>query len=206
MNHDELERVDDELPEEQEEELAQALRAAWQPSALEPSVNEALIALALEDPLAPPSEEEARESERLRRALDGEGQHPDMELVRALRAAGNPATLEEQVSERSVQSALGSGKRGGRRGNVIFVSFGAAATAIAAMAAAWFFALRPAIDSASSSSFKTAVHDLALSRSTAAMFQDPLTTQTTTTERVDRIALARARDLRSNRYAKWGIH
>jgi hypothetical protein len=204
MSRDDTELELPDLPEEQEEELAQALRAAWQPSDLDAAVNEALIAAALEDPLAPASEEEIAESERLRRALDGEAEHPDLPLVRALRAAAQPKKLDELAAERAVKKALGKGSPA-RRGNVLFVSFGAAATAIAALAAAWFVALRPALDTAGSGNVRAAIHDLALSRSTAAMFQDPFVTTTTTTERVDKIALARARDLRSNRYAQWGV-
>src|SRR5262245_41237567 len=81
------------LDEQSEEELMRALRNAWMPGALDPAVNEALIAAALEDPLAPPSEQELVESERLRQALEGRADHPQAELARALRAAASPPPI-----------------------------------------------------------------------------------------------------------------
>ena len=46
--------------------------------------------------------------------------------------------------------------------------------------------------------------DLAVSRSTAALFSEKFDTAETTS-RVDRIVSARSRELRSNRYALWGV-
>jgi hypothetical protein len=190
------------LPEDEAEELARALSAAWSPTALDPAVNEALIAAALEDPLAAPTEEEVAESERLRAALDGQGQHPALDLVHALRAAGAPRPVSSATSNRLVRSALGD-EEPSKRSNVVFVAFGAAGTALAALAASWFLLVRPALDGGAAATI--AEHaDLAVSRSTAAMFTTKFDTATTT-ERVDRIARARSRELRSNRYALWGV-
>lgn len=190
------------LPEEEEEAYARVLLAAWSPAELDAGVNEALIAAALEDPLAAPTEEEIAESERLRLALEGDGQHPSAELARALRAAAAPDQLRDGKTAEIVEDALSTSPRI-RRGNVIFVSFGAAGAAIAALAASWFLVVRPALDTDEGRALG-AHADLAVSRSTAAMFSEKFETAETT-ERVDRIANARSRELRSNRYALWGV-
>ncbi len=121
------------LSPELEEELCSALRAAWAPDALDPALNEALIAQALEDPLAAPTEEELVESERLRRALEGEGSHPSADLARALAAAAAPRPLGPRDAERLAVEALGRSPQRGKS-NVIYVVFGSAA-AVAALAA-----------------------------------------------------------------------
>lgn len=190
------------LPEEEEEAYARALLAAWSPSELDPGVNEALIAAALEDPLAPPTEDEIAESERLRLALDGEGHHPGADLARALRAAAAPGKLGETETAQIVEDALSTSPRI-RRGNVIFVSFGAAGAAIAALAASWFLFVRPALETEGGQALVPEA-DLAVSRSTAALFSEKFDTAETTS-RVDRIVSARSRELRSNRYALWGV-
>src|SRR5687768_7876699 len=73
-----------------EARLRALLRAAWSPAEIDPERNRTLIELALEDPLAPPTEAELIESERLRDALEGKADHPDAALARALRAAVAP--------------------------------------------------------------------------------------------------------------------
>src|SRR6185503_7488376 len=74
-----------------ESALSAALKAAWAPRPLDPALNELLIDAAREDPLAPASELELVESDRLRDALAGKGEHPDALLARALRTANAPA-------------------------------------------------------------------------------------------------------------------
>jgi hypothetical protein len=187
----------------EERALTEALRAAWSPAALDPALNERLIELALEDPLAPPSREEVVESERLRRALDGEGEHPGTELFSLLRAANRPKELEPGAAERLASTAL-VGRR--RSGNVIFVAFGAAASAALAAAAAVMLFVFPAArsDAPSASSVMPAPPELVQSRTTAALFSVKFEAGETS-ERVDRIASSRARELRENRYAQWGV-
>lgn len=183
------------LPPEQEQELARALRAAWAPGELDPALNEMLIEAALEDPFAEPSDEEIAESERLRRALDGEGEHPDAALARALASAHKPRELTKQEGQHLARRALV------RRSNVVYVAFGAAATLVAAAAAVLLF-LFPASRSAAPGSRPP--EQLAVSRSTVPMFNRKFETADTTS-RIDRIASARARDLRKNQYAMWGV-
>jgi len=190
------------LPEEQEEELARALRAAFAPGQLDPAVNEALIAAALEDPLAPPSDEEIAESERLRDALEGRGSHASADLARALRAAAAPPALRELDAERVAERVLG--KRVSRRRKVLIVAFGTVATTTVALAASWFLVISPALDGGRGTELAAQAEALAVSRSTAGMFSEKFEPGATTA-RVDRIALARSRDLRSNRYALWGV-
>jgi len=184
------------LPEEQEEELARALRAAFAPAELDPAVNEALIAAALEDPLAPPTEEEVAESARLRDALEGRGEHPAADLARALSAAASPGRLDDLALERVATRTVGRRKS---RGRIVTLAFGTTATAALALAASWFLVIAPALHDRGPE-----LEALAVSRSTAGMFPEKFEPGTTTA-RVDRIALARSRELRSNRYALWGV-
>lgn len=203
--HPELPPIDPneepELDPQVEEALIQALSAAWQPRELDAAVNEALIAAALEDPLAPATEEELVASERLRRALEGDGHDPDADLARALRHAGSPKPLDQLTAERVLQKTVGRSSRE-KRGSVIYVTFGAV-TAVLAVAAAFLLFLRPALDQSRAGEL---AKDLARSRSTAALFKGPDDFEATvTTTRVDRIASSREKDLRSNRYALWGV-
>jgi hypothetical protein len=203
------------LAPEVERELGEALRAAWSPSELDPNKNEALIALAIDDPLAPASEEEIAESERLRRALEGDGQHPLSDLARALAAATRPAALGKSTAARLDAELTGepppdrateserAPSSTARRGTVIYVMFGAAAATLALAASIALF-VGPLRKAPESGDVAARMQDLALSRSTAAMFQEKFETGETTA-RVDRIATARERELRSNRYALWGV-
>jgi len=181
-----------------EHALSEALRAAWAPSVLDPARNALLIQLALEDPLAPPSDEEIVESERLRRALEGQGRHPSAELARALSAAlGGSPLPDERLAEHAARATRA------RRTNVIFVVFGAAAAA-AALAASLLLVVRPASERATESA--TVATTVKLSRSTAPLFGQKFSAGGhASTERIDRIALARGRELRQNRYAGWGV-
>ena len=208
------------LTSEEEATLTEALLSAYRPAELDPEVNEALIELALEDPLRPATEEERAESERFRRALAGQGEHPDLDLVRGLVEAhrsGSPAPASSRapndiasVSDRALERALGrpssravaASKR--TKGNVVFVSFGVM-TALAAAAAVLLVVFFPSRDRAptAAASF-TAAPVLTQSRSSEALF-DAKFERDHTTERVDRIASVRARELRQNRFQKWGV-
>jgi hypothetical protein len=187
-----------------ERALAEALRSAWAPQPLDPALHEQLIEAALEDPLAPPSESELVESARLRDALAGQGAHPDADLARALRNAGAPAPLPAQRAHELVKSAT----LPRRAGNVLFVTFGAAAITAMAAAAAVMLLVFPAAersaDDAPAAATLPGATAFAQSRSTAALFSEKFETATTS-DRIDRIADARSRELRQNRYAQWGL-
>lgn len=183
-----------ELDEATEQALARALAHAWAPAALDPHRHAELLALAFEDPFAPPSAEEARESERLRRALEaGDASHDDVRLLRALAAANEPKAPSDPAD--LAARAARSQRPRARKSNVLFVSFGVATVAAAAAFALFFGASPPAA--------APAAERFAPSRSTAELFEREFE-QGGTTERIDRIASARAHDLRENRYAMWG--
>jgi hypothetical protein len=193
------------LPPEEETELLARLRAAFRPSELDPEVHEQLLAVALEDPFAPASEAELLESQRLRQALEEGSSHPDAEVLRAL---GAPfAALDEAALERALSAAerAPQSTRPPRR-NVVYLVFGAGSAALAAAAAfALLFAGSPRSEPSSASSAVVAPK-LVQARSTADLFDEHERFETSgTTARMDRIASARSRDLRDNRYAAWGV-
>jgi hypothetical protein len=92
-----------------------------------------------------------------------------------------------------------------RTGRVVYYRFGAAASLLAA-AAAVLLAVHPrgAPDSGrASASAEAPPLALLQSRSTASMF--PPDSAGAASDRIDRIATYRARELRDNRYALWGV-
>lgn len=174
-----------------EEALGRALRSAFVPTELSPARHAEILAAALEDPFAPPTEDELRESERLRHALEtGDDAHAGAALARALAAAARSAELPEPRARRVAERAVRT------RTNVVFVSFGAAA--LAAAAAFALLVARPAQHKASD------IPALARSRSTSDLFHDRFEPGQATA-RIDRIASSRERDLRDNQYALWGV-
>jgi hypothetical protein len=202
----------------EEAELAEALRAAFAPTELSRERHAALLAFALEDPLAPASADELRESERLRQALEtGDDGHADAALARALRSAVSPPPLAGATRERAEAVVRQRGdapepnspksrSAAEPRRNVIFVTFGAVA-----LAAAAGFALmlaRPSAESAPSADLALTNApprpELLQSRTTGELFHERFEAGATTA-RIDRITSARARDLRENRYALWGV-
>jgi hypothetical protein len=200
------------LEPEQEEDLVTLLRAAWQPTPLDEGVNRRLIELALEDPLAPPSADELVESERLRRALEGDGTHPDAALAQALRTAAHPTDAgalaqrrAEQIGETLPAAELGRIQSRSSGPSRVYVLVGSAAAALA-LAASVLIVLRPAERRLEPGAVSATVERGALTpaRSTQELFSDKFEPGEAST-RIDRIATARARELRSNRYALWGV-
>ncbi len=179
---------------EAEEELMLALRMASTPTELDDRVNERLIAAAFEDPLAPPTEEELVASARLRDALDGGPSTPEARLAAALAATATPSDLDEQSAKRLVEEALANRPR---HSNVIYVAFASAVAVTAAAAAALLLAPAPPRTAPPAAAFVS-------SRSTTELFAEKFETNETS-HRVDRIAEARQRDLRRNRYLAWGL-
>jgi len=187
------------LPPEEEAELLAQLHAALRPGELDPDVHEHLLAMALEDPLAPPSESERLESERLRDALEGGASHPDADLLRALAAPFGAANADDAV-QRALAAATPAEAP---RRNVVYVLFGAAGAAVAVAAALALFvagAPKPTTPSLAAAGPPRLVPP----RSTTELFDERFETSGTTA-RMDRIASARGRDLRDNRYAAWGV-
>jgi hypothetical protein len=177
-----------------ERELAEAIRSAWEPSPLDAARHRQILEISLADPFADPTEEEVRESARLRRALDeGDTTHPDAELARVLKNAARPSAAS---SDADVAPPRIAGRTAGR---VFYATFGAAALAAAAGFA--LFVARPREQPAAS---RAPIPTLHASRPTGELFAERFETGGTTA-RIDRIALARAHDLRENRYAMWGV-
>jgi len=178
-----------------DEELMLALRMASTPSELDDDVNERLIAAALEDPLAPPTDAELVASARLRAALDGGPSTQDSRLAQAFAAAARPTRLDAHDAQRLVEDALAPRRP---RSNVIYVAFGSA-VAVTAAAATLLLFLGPGRQHPTppAAAFVS-------SRSTTDLFVEKFRTGETSL-RIDRIAEARERDLRQNRYLAWGV-
>jgi hypothetical protein len=153
-------------------------------------------------PEAPPTEAELARATSLRRALergrpDAAGD-ADWELVQAIRAAAEPSALSEERQRQILDEAF----TGRARGRVIYYAFGGVAT-LAAMAATFAVYIKGVADSPEASVPAGAA--MALSRSTAELFPEGIPAKGGTSDRVDRIAYARARDLRENRFHRWGV-
>ena len=198
-----------ELPEldaAEELRLGELLRNAFRPGEIDPQRHERLLSAALEDPFAEPSPEELVESERLRQALDGRGDHEDLRLARALSAAFSPSIdrpLADTLRDtRRGESALPAKTASTSRGQVIYYRFAAVTTALAVAAAVLLRLTSQAPESATRVPDLTTLA-LAQSRSTAAFFRAD--SAGAPSERIDRIASVRSRELRDNRYALWGV-
>lgn len=193
----------EQLPVEVERELAQALKQAWNPDPLDPALNARLIDLALDDPLAEATEEEVAASERLREALEQGTAHPEADLARALSAATRPGSIDDDTAKTLADTATSGTQRS--KSNVVYAVFGAAG-AVAALAAALALVVRPADRGMQSAPAAAAAvpTDTAVSRSTGDLF-DAKFEVGRASARIDRIAGARSRDLRQNRYAAWGL-
>lgn len=214
-----MSRADQEEPLLSLEQLAgllEALEAAWRPGELDSATNERLIEVALEDPLAPATDEELAESARLRDALGQGAPHEAVATLTMLRAAFAANDATEPLVESSLNQAVQHALRGPAptqaspkpRGNVVFAVFGASSAALFAAALLLLFvgtASRGAPEQASLSSAEPAADvGLARPRSTAPLFSERFETEGTTA-RMDAIASARSRELRDNRYASWGV-
>ena len=153
-----------------------------------------------DDPDAPPTDEERAGAERLRTALEEPGlRNEDADLARALSAAWSPRDLSGDAHRALVERALVQRDRRRRR-TVIRVSF--AASAVLALAAAVLLVLRSDRQPPETRVVAAAV---AVSRSTQGLFPDRFPATGGETARIDRIAMARATDLRDNEFAKWGV-
>lgn len=193
---------DPDLPEldaEEERRLGTLLRSAFAPTEIDAARHERLLQVALEDPFAPASAEEIAQSERLRQALEGEGDHADAVLARALAAAYAPSNAPPQVEPptRLAPAVVAAEKPAGKL--LYFRFVGVAATLAAAAAVLLAVTPRARLESAP----ELPAFALAQSRSTAPLIQADAAGAPST--RIDRIASLRGRELRDNRYALWGV-
>jgi hypothetical protein len=158
------------------------------------------------DPDAPASAEELAAAAALRDALEpAPGAPPtaqeEADLLRALALADSPRELPAAQADALVARALETwdarraAKRSERRGVVVRVAFGAATLALAAAAVLLFVGRPPG---------GTEQAALVHVRSTQPLFDQPFE-RGQASARADRIATARAADLRENRFAMRGV-
>src|SRR5689334_19616089 len=190
---------DAQLGAEEEARWVTALQAACSPAPIPEARHEQILREALEDPLAEASDEELREAEALRLALEQGGDHEHARLARALGHALGASPAEAHAAERALQKAL---EKPPARANVVWVAFGVAATGLA-LAASVVLVIGGAQRGAPTSATALAHGELAPSRSLAPLLNSDAE-QLSASERMDRIASVRARELRQNRYAAWG--
>lgn len=210
--------------------VSSSLRAAWKPAELEQPDFEALLARGLggaeelggaappsgphEAPAAP---EERAAADELHAALalrDG-GRKPasgadvssgeqtrGIDLAVALRAAWRPTPLDPLRNELLIAGGL---RRLKRRSPVFTVA--TIAVTITALAAGLALIVRPEGTAPGGSSTQVAHAPLIPARSTTALFDaaEPFPRTGGESKRIDRIAGARAADLRANRFSKWGV-
>ncbi len=164
------------------------------------------------DPDAPASDKELCAAGELRDALaDPTRANDDASLARALVLAHSPRALDERENAALVERALAkpasavtrvSAARA-RRSRGARAAWGGASAAVAALAAAALVFLGsrkepvgPVMPEAPA---------LRYARSTQPLFHEPFAARGGASERVDRIASARAEDLRENRFAQWEV-
>lgn len=155
----------------------------------------------LDDPDAPPSAEELAESERLRQELEDPGStHKDVLLARELRLVVSPKPIEAATHRRILDRVLGNSAAAQRRTTMWIVG-----GALAAAAGVLFVMTSVRTDQGSPAATADLGASLAHVRSTDDLFTAPFPKEQLTSQRIDIIAEARSRDLRANRYAKWGV-
>jgi hypothetical protein len=121
-----------------------------------------------------------------------------------MRAAWEPRDLGSEEHRALVDSALDRAFRTRERGrnrwaSVVRISFGRGAMlALAASVVLVLWRKAPSVPAAVSPAF-------AVSRSTQELFPERFAPTGGETARIDRIAMARAADLRDNEFAKWGV-
>jgi hypothetical protein len=183
--------------------LVAAIASAAEPASLDMRRHEQLLARALggtepeaEDPFAPPSDHELA-------GIAGRNLVADDPLAASLLAAYAPQALPPEI-ERSIRvsvlnQTLAPIPR--RRPSTAATLWGA--LAVAAVAVLWIAsATQTWTDGVVGRARPQA--NLTPSRSTRSMFAEPFA-NSTASQRIDRIAQARQKDLRENRYLMWGL-
>lgn len=154
------------------------------------------------DDLTPPTQEELEEARALREALEGDGEHPDAELCRALRIANDPPELDPRVNEWLVKRAIH--RTAPKRNKVVVALFGTG-TALALAAGVALVLSSGVLTSDHRAGATLTAASLIPSRSTQPMFDEPFERHGGTTNRIDRIARTRGRDYRSNLFERMGV-
>ncbi len=165
-----------------------------------------------DDPDAPPSEEELRQAAELRDALaDPTRPNEGAALARAVVLAHAPGSrpLDRTENEALVQRALGLGRgaapvaslAAARDRRVRRALLGGAASVAALAASVLLFQQQGAPAPVASLDAPPQLH----ARSSQPLFHEPFATRGGTSSRIDRIASARAGDLRENMFARWDV-
>jgi hypothetical protein len=170
-------------------DLVKSLRAAWSPDPLDEGVH----AKMLDD--VPMSADELLLAEELRLGLAND------DAVIALRAAWAPAPLDDAEHRRIVEKALEAPagakvielRSRPKRSVRVVVATTTTVLAFAAGIVLWI-----------TTTAQQADVPLARARSTQPLFDEPFKAGETSA-RIDKIAIARASDYRSNRFTKWGV-
>jgi hypothetical protein len=198
---------DTKLIEAQERDaLLTAIGSAAAPEALDPHRHAQLLNAALnpsgttqidDDPLAPPSVDEVIAAAATRKNLE------DDALVSLLRAAFAPSALAPDSARSILSSTLTCAtaltRHNPRAPSATFWGV----LAVAAAAAIWVaHATQPRLAGLTSSGQSQL--NLTQSRTTRSLFSDSFA-HSSTSERIDRIAQVRQRELRDNRYIMWGL-
>jgi hypothetical protein len=161
------------------------------------------------DPDAPPSEEELRQAAELREALaDPSRENDSAALARAVVLAHSPRPLDDVLHRALVAQALAprpgtvtnlSAVRARRARTGVLV---AAVSSMAVAAAALVFQQPSAAPVAQ---VEPATTPPLRARPTQALFREPFAAHGGESARIDRIASARASDLRENMFARWDV-
>ena len=187
------------------EPLFVELKAAHLPGPLAAADLDAILARAMGDDAATTAAERAA-AERLRAEMDGEAPESDAsELLIALKLAAHPRDLPPARHQALIDAAFARipffGRRGPGARRIAPVTMAALAS-VAAMAAsiALYVGRVPA-------AHPSATAALVRARSADDLFDPatPFPRRGEESARIDRIASARAADLRQNRFAAWGV-
>jgi len=175
-----------------------ALTAAESPSDIAAERHRQILAQALEsvEAFAPPTEQELLQAAQLRAHFDS---NP---LVLALRATQDPSPPRPQLERALRQQALQHVTHSHRARSLRRISTLWGAVAVAAAAA--IVVLAKSNSPLEKFEASPSSRPLALSRSTDSLFTRSFDS-TSASGRIDKIAQVRARDLRRNRYAIWGL-
>ena len=153
------------------------------------------------DELTPPTAEELEQARALREALEGNGDHPDAELCRALKAAYDPHEIDPRVHEWLVKKAVYRAQPKSHAKVVALIATGT----VLALAASVALVISSGRWSTGGGHGSLATASLVRSRSTQPLFDAPFARHGGSSERMDRIANARSKDFRANRFERMGV-
>jgi hypothetical protein len=151
---------------------------------------------------APPTPEELAQAEALRLALEDPSlSDPHAELARAIALAHSPKDIAHETHERLIAQAQLKLKKPASGGQVIRVAFGGVMATLALAAGVFLFVRAQSTITVHTSTGLSLAHR----RSTQNLFSEKFPTQGGASTRIQRIATAREREMRSNRFAQWGV-